>query len=111
MVLKLEVNKEKIWYILQFSLDKGETESQAAEIVTSVYGGDTVTAKYVQFWVRRFLSGIFDVKDALCTGRPFVENVSKITEIIKFDRYISSRSIIQELKIVYKTLLNYLHKV
>ncbi|GFV10212.1 histonelysine Nmethyltransferase SETMARlike [Trichonephila clavipes] len=50
-------------------------------------GADTVTANYVQFWFRRFRSGIFDVKDAPRTGRPVVENVDKITEIIKVDRH------------------------
>ncbi|GFY04342.1 hypothetical protein TNCV_4414301 [Trichonephila clavipes] len=48
----------------RFSLIKAENASQAAEIVNSVYGADTVTANNVQFWLRRFRSGIFDVKVA-----------------------------------------------
>ncbi|GFW41188.1 histone-lysine N-methyltransferase SETMAR [Trichonephila clavipes] len=40
-----------------------------------------------------------------------VENVNKITEIIKVDQHVSSRSIAQELKIDYKTVLNHLRKV
>ncbi|GFS92960.1 retrovirus-related Pol polyprotein from transposon TNT 1-94 [Trichonephila clavipes] len=63
-VLKMEVNKEKIWFFLQFFFDKGENASKAAEIVNGVYVANTVTANYVQFWFRRFGSGIFDVKDA-----------------------------------------------
>ncbi|GFV05542.1 histone-lysine N-methyltransferase SETMAR [Trichonephila clavipes] len=93
----MKVNKEKIRYILQFFLDKGENASQAAEIVNGVYGADTVTANYAQFWFRRFRSGIFNVKVAPHTDRPVVENVDKITEII--DRHVSSSSIAQELKI------------
>ncbi|GFX55760.1 histone-lysine N-methyltransferase SETMAR [Trichonephila clavipes] len=58
----MEVNKEKIRYISQFFFDKGENASQAAEILNGVYGTDTVTANYVQFWFRRFRSGILDVK-------------------------------------------------
>ncbi|GFW02491.1 histone-lysine N-methyltransferase SETMAR [Trichonephila clavipes] len=69
-MLKMEVNKEKIRYILQFFFDKGKNASQATEIVHGVYGTDTITANYVQFWFRRFRSGIFDVKDAPRTGRP-----------------------------------------
>ncbi|GFW19880.1 histone-lysine N-methyltransferase SETMAR [Trichonephila clavipes] len=64
----MEVNKEKIRYILQFFLDKGENASQAADIVNGVYGADTVTANDVQFWFRRFRSGIFHVKVALRTS-------------------------------------------
>ncbi|GFX41915.1 mariner Mos1 transposase [Trichonephila clavipes] len=37
----MEVNKEKIRYILQFFFDKGENASQMAEIVNGVYGADT----------------------------------------------------------------------
>ncbi|GFU20709.1 histone-lysine N-methyltransferase SETMAR [Trichonephila clavipes] len=85
-VLKLEVNKEKIWFFLQFFFDKGENASQVAKSVNGVYGADTVIANYVQFWFRRFRSGIFDVKDAHRTSRPVVENVDKITEIIEVDR-------------------------
>ncbi|GFW83016.1 hypothetical protein TNCV_4604431 [Trichonephila clavipes] len=40
--------------------DKDENASQAAEIVNGVYSANTVTANYVQFWFRRFRSGIFD---------------------------------------------------
>ncbi|KAL9873347.1 histone-lysine N-methyltransferase SETMAR-like isoform 1-T2 [Glossina fuscipes fuscipes] len=109
-VLKMEVNKEKIRYILQFFFDKGENASQTAKIVNGVYGSDTVTANYAQIWFRRFRSGIFDVKDAPRTGRPVVENVDKIGEMIEVDQHVSSRNIAQELKIDHKTVLNHLHK-
>ncbi|GFY24199.1 histone-lysine N-methyltransferase SETMAR [Trichonephila clavipes] len=80
---------------------------QGAEIANGVYGADTVTANYVQFWFRRFRSGIFDVKDAPRTSRSFIENVDKITEIIEVDRH---RSIAKELKIDHKTAFSHLCK-
>ncbi|GFW97644.1 histone-lysine N-methyltransferase SETMAR [Trichonephila clavipes] len=92
-VIKVELNGEKIRYILQFFFDKSKHASQAAEIVQDVYGADTVTANCVQFWYRRFRSGVFDVKNTPRTCRHFVENVDKITEIIKVDWHVSSRSI------------------
>ncbi|GFW18828.1 histone-lysine N-methyltransferase SETMAR [Trichonephila clavipes] len=103
----MEVNKEKIWCILQFSLMKPKCN----EIMNGLYGVDTVTANYVQFWLRRFRSGIFYVKDAPRTGKPVVENVDKITGIIEVDLHVSSRSITQELKIDLKTVLNDLRQV
>ncbi|GFS76234.1 histone-lysine N-methyltransferase SETMAR [Trichonephila clavipes] len=106
----MEVNKEKIRFFLQFFFDKDENASQVAEIANGVYGADTVTTNYVQFWFHRFRSGIFDVRDAPHTGRPVVENVDKITEIIEVDRHVSSRSIAQELKIDRKTVLSHLPK-
>ncbi|GFW07545.1 histone-lysine N-methyltransferase SETMAR [Trichonephila clavipes] len=105
----MEFKKEKIWLFLQF--DKGENASQEAEIANGVYGANTVTANYVQFWFRRFRSGIFDVKDAPRTGRPVVEKFDKIPEIIQVDQLVSSRSIAQRLKIDHKTVLSHLHKV
>ncbi|GFV51790.1 histone-lysine N-methyltransferase SETMAR [Trichonephila clavipes] len=74
-------------------------------------GADTVTANYVQFWFRRFRSGIFDFKDAPRTGKPVVENVNKTTEIIEIDWHVSGRNIAQELKIDHKTVFNHLRKV
>ncbi|GFU21353.1 histone-lysine N-methyltransferase SETMAR [Trichonephila clavipes] len=55
--------------------------------------------------------GIFDVQDAPHTGRPVIENVDKITEIIEVDRLVSSCSIAQRLKIDHKTVLSHLRKV
>ncbi|GFU28890.1 histone-lysine N-methyltransferase SETMAR [Trichonephila clavipes] len=107
----MDVNKEKIRYILQFFFDKSENAGQAAEIVNGVYGPDTVTVNYVQFCFRRFRSGIFDVKVAPRRGRPVVKNVDKITEIIEVDRHVSSRSIAQDLKIDHKTVLSHSNKV
>ncbi|XP_078051627.1 histone-lysine N-methyltransferase SETMAR-like, partial [Augochlora pura] len=81
----MEVNIEKIRYILQCSFDKGENASQAAE-------------------------SIFYVKAAPRTDRPVLENVDKIAEIIDVDWHVSSRSIVRELKIDHETVLNHLHK-
>ncbi|GFS97946.1 histone-lysine N-methyltransferase SETMAR [Trichonephila clavipes] len=107
----MEVNKEKIRFFLQFFFDKGENASQVAEIANDVFGVDFATVNYVQFWFRRFCSGIFDVKDAPRTGKPVVENIDKITKIIEVYRHVSSRSISQELKIDHKTVLSHLRKV
>ncbi|GFW94904.1 hypothetical protein TNCV_3397831 [Trichonephila clavipes] len=43
---------------------QGENASQVAGNENGVYDADTVTPSYVQFWFRRFRSGIFDVKVA-----------------------------------------------
>ncbi|GFW75495.1 histone-lysine N-methyltransferase SETMAR [Trichonephila clavipes] len=106
----MEANKEKIRFFLRFFFDKGENASQMAEIANGVYGADTVTANYVLFWFRRFRSGTFDAKDAYRTGRPVVENVDKITEIIEVGRHVSSPSIALELKMDHKTFLSPLRK-
>ncbi|GFU04888.1 uncharacterized protein TNCV_1290111 [Trichonephila clavipes] len=37
-------------YVRQFFFDKGENASQVAEMVNGVYGADTATANYMQFW-------------------------------------------------------------
>ncbi|EGI61981.1 Histone-lysine N-methyltransferase SETMAR, partial [Acromyrmex echinatior] len=96
---------------LQFFFNKGENASQAAENVNSVYGPVyTVTVNHAQFWFRRFRSGNFDVKDASHSGRPIVENIDKIIEIVESDRHVSTVSIVQELNIAQKTVWNHLNK-
>ncbi|GFW15989.1 histone-lysine N-methyltransferase SETMAR [Trichonephila clavipes] len=107
----MEVNKEKIRYILQFFFDKGENARQVAEIVNGVYGADTVTANYVHLWFPRFRSGIFDVKDAPRAPRSVFKNVDKTTEIIQVEWHVSSPRIAQELKIDHKIVLIHLRKV
>ncbi|GFW18528.1 histone-lysine N-methyltransferase SETMAR [Trichonephila clavipes] len=92
----------------EFFFNKGENASQVAEIADGVYGANTVTANYVQFWVCRPSSGTFDVKDAPRIGRSVVENVGNITEIFEVYRLVSSRSIAQGLKIDHKTVLSHL---
>ncbi|GFX90432.1 histone-lysine N-methyltransferase SETMAR [Trichonephila clavipes] len=91
----MEVNKEKIQFFLQFFFDKSENACQVAEIMNGVNGADIVTANYVQFWFRRFRSGIFDVKEAHRTGRHVVDIFDKITEIIEVDRHVRSHRITQ----------------
>ncbi|GFW30984.1 histone-lysine N-methyltransferase SETMAR [Trichonephila clavipes] len=107
----MEVNNEKIRFFLQFFSDKGQNASHMAEIANDIYGTNTVTANHVQFWFRRFRSGIFDIKYAPRTGRPVIEYVDKITEIIEIDWYVSNRSIAHKLKINHKTVLSPLSKV
>ncbi|GFU29608.1 histone-lysine N-methyltransferase SETMAR [Trichonephila clavipes] len=107
----MDVNKEKIWYILQFFFYKSENASQAVEIVNDVDGADTVTVNYVQFCFRQFRLGIFGSKDTPHIDRFIAENVDKITEIIEVDRHVSSRKIAQGQTIDDKTVLSHLRKV
>ncbi|GFT36094.1 histone-lysine N-methyltransferase SETMAR [Trichonephila clavipes] len=90
---------------------EGENASHSAEIENGVYGANSVIDNYVQFWFRRFHSGIFDINDAPHSSKSVVENVDKITEIIEAHRHVSSRNNAQELKINHKTFLNHLRKV
>ncbi|GFW64985.1 histone-lysine N-methyltransferase SETMAR [Trichonephila clavipes] len=71
------------------------------------------TRKKLELEAERLTSNtsIFDVKIAPRTGRPVIENVDKITEIIEVDRHVSNRNIAQELKINHKTVLSNLCKV
>ncbi|GFW69946.1 histone-lysine N-methyltransferase SETMAR [Trichonephila clavipes] len=90
---------------------KNENASQVAAIVSGIYGADIVTIYYVQFWIRRFRSCIFDVKVGPHTGRSVIKNDDKITEITQVGRHVSSHSIAQELKIDHKPVLSPLSKV
>ena len=60
----MEVEEEKIQYILQFFFDKDETASQVVEIVNDLYDLNTGTANSVKFWFYQFCWSIFHAKDA-----------------------------------------------
>ncbi|CAK9796605.1 Histone-lysine N-methyltransferase SETMAR [Anthophora quadrimaculata] len=106
----MEIKKEKIRYILQYHYDQGEKAEQAAKKICAVYGPSTVSNATAKRWFQRFRSGNMDVEDEARSGRPIVENVDKIMEIVESDRHVSTYSIAQELKISQKTVWNHLHK-
>ncbi|XP_025155718.1 histone-lysine N-methyltransferase SETMAR-like [Harpegnathos saltator] len=106
----MEVKKEKIRYILQYHYDQREQADQAAKKICAVYGPNTVSNATAKRWFQRFRSGNMDVEDETRSGRPIVENVDKIMEIVESDRHASFYSIAQELKISQKTVWNHLHK-
>jgi len=39
----MEINKEKIRYILQYHYDKGKNTAQACEKICAIYGKDTLS--------------------------------------------------------------------
>ena len=41
-ILKIEINKEKIRYILQYHYDKGKNAAQAYEKICAIYGEDSI---------------------------------------------------------------------
>jgi histone-lysine N-methyltransferase SETMAR len=106
----MEPSKDEIRHILHFYFLKGKNATKAAEKICSVYGADTVSIRVAQQWFQRFRSGVAEVKDAPRSGRPVVENVDKIMEIVAENRHSSSRSIAEELGIDKKTVLNHLKK-
>ncbi|XP_076176305.1 histone-lysine N-methyltransferase SETMAR-like isoform X1 [Ptiloglossa arizonensis] len=106
----MEVKKEKIPYILQHHSDQEEKAKQAAKKICAVYGPNTVSNATAKRWFQRFRSSNTDVEDETRSGRPIVENVDKIMEIVESDRHASTYSISQELKVSQKTVWNHLHK-
>ena len=61
----MEINKEKIRYILQYYYDKGKNAAQACEKICTIYGEDTLSKSIARKWFARFHIKNFDVKDEL----------------------------------------------
>ena len=77
--------------------------SRLAENVNTVSGSDTVTANQAHFWFCHFRSGNFDVKAAPLSGRPIVENVVKIMEILdRVSRHASTYPITTNYRLARK---------
>jgi len=71
-IFKMEMNKEKIRYILQYhyNIDKGKNAAQACEKICAIYGEDTLSKSAARKWFACFCAGNFDVKDEPRSGRP-----------------------------------------
>ena len=65
-ILKMEINKEKIRYILQYHYDKGKNAAQTCEKICVIYGEDTLSKSAARF--ARFRVGNFNVKDEPRSG-------------------------------------------
>ena len=106
----MEINKEKIRYILQYHYDKGKNAAQACEKICAIYGEDTLSKSAARKWFARFRAGNFDVKDEPHSGRPITEKSNEIMVKVERDKHVSTVEIARELGIDHKTVLNHLHK-
>jgi len=106
--LKIEINKEKIRYILQYHYDKGKNAAQACEKICAIYE-DTLSKSTARKWFARFRTGNFDVKNEPRSDRPITEKSDEIMIKVERDKRVSTMEIIRELGIDHKTILNHLH--
>ncbi|GFT24377.1 FLJ37770-like protein [Trichonephila clavipes] len=119
MADSFNINKEAIRIILHEDLGKAKvcakfiphTLSPEQKAMRSAHCRDIISAAENDKHLEVHCYRSFDVKDAPRAGRPVVENVDKITEIIEVDRHVSSPGIAQELKIDHQTVLSHLRKV
>ena len=81
----MEINKEKIRYILQYHYDKGKNAAQTCEKICVIYGDDTLSKSAARF--ARFRVGNFnDVKDEPRSGRPITEKSDETMVKVKRDK-------------------------
>jgi len=59
-ILKMEINKKKIHYILQYHYDKGKNTVQVCEKICVIYGENTPSKSAARKWFARFRVGNFD---------------------------------------------------
>jgi len=59
-ILKMEINKEKIRYILQYYYDKNKNAAQACEKICAIYSEDTLSKSVARKWFTRFRAGNFE---------------------------------------------------
>ena len=107
----MEINKEKIRYILQYH-DKGKNAAQACEKICAIYGEDTSSKSTARKWFARFRARNFDVKNEFRSDRSITEKSDEIIMVkVERDKHVSTVEIVRELGIDHKTVLNHLHKL
>jgi len=80
---EMEINKEKIRYILQYHYGKGKNAAQACEKICAIYGAKTLSKSAARKWFARFRAGNFDVKDESRSGRSITEKSDEIKKSVK----------------------------
>ncbi|XP_035227797.1 histone-lysine N-methyltransferase SETMAR-like [Stegodyphus dumicola] len=78
--------------------------------IFEVYGEKAVSERRTQEWFALFRSGNFDIRYALCSGRPVTEKVDEILQLVKQDRHVSCQEITEVLNIHHMTVWNYLKR-
>ncbi|KAG5316743.1 SETMR methyltransferase, partial [Acromyrmex insinuator] len=106
----MEINKEKIRYILQYYYNKGKNAAQAYEKICVIYDEDTLSKSAARKWFAHFRIGNFDVKDEPRSDRPITEKSDEIMKRVERDKHVTTMEIARELGIDHKTVLNHLHK-
>ena len=87
----MEINKEKIRYILQYHYDKGyKNAAQTCEKICAIYGEDTLSKSAARKWFARFRAGNFDVKDEPRSGRSITEKSDEIMVKVERDKHVST---------------------
>jgi len=86
----MEINKEKIRYILQYHYDKGKNVAQTCEKICAIYGKDTLSKSAARKWFARFHAGNFDVKDEPHSGRSITEKSDEIIVKVERDKHVST---------------------
>jgi len=79
---EMEINKEKIRYIL-YHYGKGKNAAQACEKICAIYGARTLSKSAARKWFARFRAGNFDVKDESRSGRSITEKSDEIKKSVK----------------------------
>lgn len=72
-----------------------------------VYGEDALKLRQCQNWYAKFRSRDFDVKDALCSGRPVKVDDDKIEVLIESNRRLTTRQFAENLNISKSNVENH----
>jgi transposase len=91
-----------------------KTPTEYFRMLTEAYGADFMSRARVFEWHKRFSDGREDVEDDERPGRPCTskknENVEKIEQIIRIDRRLSIRMIVEMVNIGKETVRQVLHE-
>jgi len=94
----MEINKEKIRYILQYHYDKGKNAAQACEKICAIYEeysikiSSTEMVRSLSYWKFRC-----EKKDELRSGRPITEKSDEIMVKVEHDKHVSTVEIARKL--------------
>lgn len=99
---------------IKFLVKLGKTGLEIKNLLTQVYGDNTLSKSTIYKWVKRFSEGREDVTDDDREGRPTTsrtkENIEKIRGIVRSNKRFSIRCIADEVHISRETVRKVLNQ-
>lgn len=93
---------------LLFAFNRGAKAAEAAREICAVYGEDAISERTARNWYTKFKSGIFDLSDAIRSGRPTDFDEEQLNQLLHEDGRQTTRELGEKLGCDHSTIVRHL---
>lgn len=101
----------KIRVIFEYEFCRGDNAAQTARNINDVYGANTTNDRKAHFWLQRFRSGIFDLKNEPRGRAETMVDNDELKAIVEADDSQSTAELAAAFDLSIKTILVHLRQI